>query len=75
MTGHTPADADIRTGCTPTIHAALNILDKSREAWALRSDDSIEADIELFTPAPDARAADLVHGAALMLFLAERRAG
>lgn len=69
-----PAGGD-RRGCSASVHACLDVLDKGRAAWAARSDDGIEVDIELFTAAPDARAADLLHGAALMIFLAERRAG
>ena len=65
---------DLRQGCSPTVHAVLDLLDKARPNWERLSNDTIEVEIELHTPAPDAPVAELVHGAALMIFLAERRA-
>lgn len=70
--GHAASDVD-RTGCSATVHACLDLLDARRDDWARRSDEHIEGDIEVYTAAP-ANAAELIEGAAMMLFLAERRA-
>ena len=73
-----PADAqgapggDLRRGCTRAVHGCLDLLDARRALWSRRGEEHIEGDIEVYTARP-ATAAELLEGAAMMIFLAERR--